>query len=755
MEGNSIVEVAVPIPIDRPLAYLVPPDLEGRLKPGTRVVVEVKNKVVTGFVVGLGKSAGAPRDLKFVREVVDPDPVLGPELLWLARWISQYYVSPLGEVLAAMSPPPAKLKQVYGLKRRPGDLELEIMRATDPLKSAIIEALSGAKPAPALTIRKRVEAAAAGTYGTIRNADLKRTLAGMVKDGLLAVEVVACGRRAPRERCDGRPGEQAAPPAHQLTAPQQAAVEGITSALVAEAFRVFLLFGVTGSGKTEVYLRAIAEVVRRGKKAIYLVPEIALTPQIMSRVKQRFGEKCAVLHSKLSDGERAGTWARIMNGEVDVVVGARSAVFAPLVGLGLVVVDEEHEASYKQQDAPRYNAREVAIIRAREAGAVVLLGSATPAIETYYNAANGKYALFELPERISGGTLPEVAIVDMRTSRSLPGSPFSEEAERQIGLSLAGREQVVLFLNRRGFSNFVQCRDCGFVPRCRNCQVTLTYHLHRRELVCHYCDYREKGWDACPRCKGANVDYVGLGTQKIEDYVSKQFPLASCARFDRDSTSKKGSTEALLADFADGMVRMLVGTQMLAKGHDFRSVGLVVVVNADVTMNLPDFRSGERTFQIVTQVAGRAGRGQIAGKVIIQTLNPEHHALKHACRHDFKSFYSQEVTQREELYYPPFARLARVVAESKKETLAREAAKEFVAIAERLGKNHGGKIEVMGPSRAPISKVKNVYRWHLVVKGDGRAALSNFLKACLGEMAARALADGVRLGVDVDPQVML
>jgi len=752
LEGNSIVEVAVPIPIDKPLAYLVPPGLEGRLKPGTRVVVEVKNKVVTGFVVGLRRSAGALRGLKSVREVVDSDPVLSSELLHLARWISQYYVAPLGEVLAAMAPPPAKLKQVYGLKRRPGDLELEIMRATDPLKSAIIEALSGAKPAPAITIGKRVGALGAhGAGGTTR---LKRSLAEMVKAGWVGVEVVASKRRAARPRL-GPPGEPTAPSPHHLTAPQQAALEGVTTALTAETFKVFLLFGVTGSGKTEVYLRAIAEATRRGKRAIYLVPEIALTPQIMSRVQQRFGEKCAVLHSKLSDGERAGTWARIMAGEVDVVVGARSAVFAPLAGLGLVVVDEEHEASYKQQDSPRYNAREVAIIRAREAGAVVLLGSATPTIETYYNAANGKYGLFELPERISGGALPQVAIVDMRTSRGPTGGPFSEEAEREIGVSLAGREQVVLFLNRRGFSNYVQCRDCGFVPRCRNCQVTLTYHLNRRELVCHYCDYREKGWDACPRCKGANVEYVGLGTQKIEEYVSKQFPLASCARFDRDSTRKKGSTEALLADFSDGMVRMLVGTQMLAKGHDFRSVGLVVVVNADVTMNLPDFRSGERTFQIVTQVAGRAGRGEIAGRVIIQTLNPDHHALKHACRHDFKSFYSQEVAQREELYYPPFARLARVVAESKKESLAREAAEGFVAIAERLGKTHRGKIEVMGPSRAPISKVKNVYRWHLVVKGDGRAALSNFLKACLAEMAARQLADGVRLGVDVDPQVML
>ncbi|HVP57772.1 MAG TPA: primosomal protein N' [bacterium] len=755
MEGNSVVEVAVPIPIDTPLTYLVPPGLEGRLRPGMRVVVEVKRKVTTGFVVGVGKATRAGRDLKRVREVLDPDPVLGPELIQLAGWISQYYIAPLGEVLAAMSPPAPKLRQVYRLKRHPGDLELEIIRASDLLKSQIIEAVSRGEGAPLATIKQRVEAAGGSVRGALGAAAARRAIGELVKEGVLASEVVASRRRTSRARPESAGTAEVSPRAHRLTGPQQAALDGITRALGREAFEVFLLFGVTGSGKTEVYLRAIAETVRQGKQAIYLAPEIALTPQIMSRVEQWFGEKCAVLHSKLSDGERARTWARISAAEVDVVVGARSAIFAPLARLGLVVVDEEHEASYKQQDSPRYNAREVAIIRARSAGAVVILGSATPTIETYYNAASGKYTLHELPERISGGALPEVAIVDMRASRTSPGAPFSEAAERQIGLSLADQEQVVLFLNRRGFSNYVQCLDCGFVPRCRNCQVTLTYHLARRELVCHYCDYREPGWDACPKCKGANIDYVGLGTQKIEDYVSKRFPLAACARFDRDSTRKKGSSEALLGDFADGMVRMLVGTQMLAKGHDFRAVGLVVVVNADVTMNLPDFRSGERTFQIVTQVAGRAGRGEIAGKVIIQTLNPDHHALKHACRHDFKSFYNEEIAQREELYYPPFARLARVVAESKKEALARDAAREFVAVAERLGKGHRGKIEVMGPSRAPISKVKNVYRWHLVVKGDGRAALSNFLRACLDEVARRQLAEGVRLVVDVDPQVML
>ena len=743
MEGTLSAEIAVPIPIDTTLTYLVPAELAPSLRVGMRVVVEVKRKVVTGFVIDLARERPRGRKLKAIREIADQEPVLTGELLRLGRWIADYYVSPLGEVLSAMSPPPVKLKRLYGPGRTPGDLELEIMRATSPVKASILEVLAAGKPTTAATIRRRLGGREVMPY-----------LSELEDDGLVSVEVLTTRRRQ-RESVIPTASPDSAEPfrEHDLTREQQAALGGVRRAISSRAFKVFLLYGVTGSGKTEVYLKSIEEATRRGKRAIYLVPEIALTPQIMERVRQRFGDKCAVLHSRLSDGERYSVWLKIMSGAIDVVVGARSAVFAPLRDLGVIVVDEEHETSYKQQDSPRYNAREVAIVRGKQAGAVVVLGSATPSMETYHNALSGKYGLFELPERISGGKLPEVAIVDMR-SQGVEG-PICEEARRLIGQSLGRREQVVLFLNRRGFSNYIQCRDCGLVPRCRNCHVTLTYHLHDRQLVCHYCDYAENGWEACPKCGGANVEYAGSGTQKIEDYILKTFPDAACARFDRDATRKKGSTEAVLAQFTSGMTRMLIGTQMLAKGHDFKSVGLVVVVNADVTMNLPDFRSGERTFEIVTQVAGRAGRGDIPGKVIIQTFNPEHHALAYAASHDFKGFYQEEVGLRKDLRYPPFARLVRIVIESKKEYLAKRSAKELRGVAVRLGKAWKGRIDIMGPSRAPVSKIKNVYRWHLVLKGDRGVSLSGFVRTCLSEVEALGLRDGVRFGVDVDPQVMI
>jgi primosomal protein N' (replication factor Y) len=766
LKKTLAAEVAVPLPIEQTLTYQVPDHLEALVKVGSRVVVEVKRKIVTGCVLDLERRAEG-RKLKAVRDAVDSVPVLTPDLIRLGRWIADYYVAPLGEVLAAMSPPSPRLRRIYALARAVGDLEMEILRATSPAKASVISVLAAGKACDIAALRRK--------SGSSIPADC---LTALVAEGLVGVTIVPTRRRSTRSLeadgaspLPGQPGHSAAaggdPPGvasgkdaraagasatPRLTSEQEAALGGIRGALDSGEFGVSLLLGVTGSGKTEVYLRAIDEALSRGKRAIYLVPEIALTPQIMARVRERYGDRCAVLHSRLSDGERYGAWLKILFGGVDVVVGARSAVFAPLARLGIIVVDEEHEASYKQQDSPRYNAREVAIMRAKHARAVAVLGSATPAVETYHNALAGKYALYELSERIAGGGLPEVAIVDMRT----PGAraPLSEDAEREIAGALGRGEQVVLFLNRRGFSNYVQCLDCGFVPRCRNCNVTLTYHLKDRRLVCHYCDYAEEGWNACPRCGRTRVEYVGSGTQKIEDMILKAFPGATCARFDKDTTRRQGSTEELLNDFASGMVRMLVGTQMLAKGHDFRSVGLVVVVNADVTMNLPDFRSGERTFQIVTQVAGRAGRGEVPGRVIVQTFNPDHHALAHAVAHDFKGFFGEELGEREALRYPPFARLVRVVFEARREAGARKAAKDFRSIALRLAKTARGRTEVMGPSRAPVSRVKNVHRWHLLVKGERGTALSGFIRRCKAELE-RAGLEGVRMAVDVDPQAML
>jgi primosomal protein N' (replication factor Y) len=428
-------------------------------------------------------------------------------------------------------------------------------------------------------------------------------------------------------------------------------------------------------------------------------------------------------------------------------------VFAPLDNLGIIVVDEEHDTSYKQQESPRYNARDVAIVRAKRAGAVVVLGSATPTIESYHKALQGRYDLYELPERISGGALPEVQVVDMRNAEDL--APFSKEAEEAIRSSVEKDEQVLLFINRRGFSNFVQCSDCGFVARCRNCNVSLTYHVSRKDLRCHYCGYSETGFEACPKCGSSSINYVGQGTQRVEDYMAERFPQVTCARFDRDATRRKGSTEALLSDFSEGTVRLLVGTQMVAKGHDFRKVGLVVVIHADVSMNLPDFRSGERTFQILTQVAGRAGRGDIPGKVIIQTFNPGHHCLSFVTVHDFKGFYGEETAMRRELRYPPFARLVRVVVEASRHGVVEAAAREFARIATRLGSGAGGNIAVVGPSRAPLSKIKNVFRWHLLVKGDADANVSALVRKAMKAFARTGAAEHVKINVDVDPQTML
>jgi primosomal protein N' (replication factor Y) len=751
LQDSLKAEVAVPIPIDKTLSYAVPPAMEGLLAVGVRVAVPVKTRLMAGVVVGLSGAGPDDMKLKPVRGMLDETPIVTPALMKLARWMSGYYLAPLGEVLAAMSPPHAGFKQVVRLVSRPGDLEMEVLRATHPERAAIIEALESGKPIGLDTLKRKV--GSGGVAGSVEDLE---------KEGVLATEVVPRKGRKPGAKGAGAgigaasagplSGEPA-PGTHDLTPHQDRALRSITGAARRGEFKAFLLHGVTGSGKTEVYLRAIAEVVKSGGQAVYLVPEIGLTPQVMARVRNYFGERCALLHSRMTPRERYQTWIDAIAGDIDVVVGARSAVFTPFDNVGIIVVDEEHDSSYKQQDSPRYNAREVALVRGKTEGAVVVLGSATPRLETYFNAINGKYELLELPQRIAGGELPEVTIVDMKAVEGR--SPISPEAEEAIDASLGRGEQVVLFLNRRGFANFVQCRDCGFVPRCRNCHVTLTYHIREKRLKCHYCDYAEAGRDACPKCGSVNVEFVGSGTQKIEDYIAERFPDSTAARFDRDSTKLKGSAENLLTDFDSGLVSMLVGTQMVAKGHDFKGVGLVVVVNADVSMNLPDFRSGERTFQILTQVAGRAGRGMFPGRVIIQTFNPEHHALHFAAGHDFKGFFAEEVEMREELSDPPFARLVRVVAESRSEESARRAAEGFARLARKLAEDSGVKVDVIGPSRAPIARIKNVQRWHLVLKGSRTRNIPAFVSACLESFRKDGRGEQVRFGIDVDPENMI
>ena len=532
------------------------------------------------------------------------------------------------------------------------------------------------------------------------------------------------------------------------TAEQKQALHLIKECIDSRAHKVFLLHGVTGSGKTEVYLQSIAHALESGSSSIILVPEISLTPQTVARFKARFGEEIAVLHSRLLGSQRASEWKRIASGAGKIVVGARSAIFAPVKNLGLVVVDEEHETSYKQADVPRYNARDAAIKRAEISNAVVILGSATPSLESFYAAKKGRYTLVELPERIDSKLLPEVQVVDMREelARNKRVTIFSQPLKTYIGKDISEGKQVILFLNRRGFSTFVSCRKCGYVLVCKRCSVSLTYHSHTGMLTCHHCSYKMGPPELCPKCNSSYVKYWGIGTEKVEDEVRRFFPNARIARMDTDATHKRGTHEKVLSGFKEGKIDILVGTQMIAKGLDFPKVTLVGVISADTALNLPDFRSGERTFNLLTQVAGRAGRGDLGGRVIIQTYSPLHYAIQAAKSHDYYSFYGKEISFRKELNLPPFCHMATLTFRGRKEE---NVLKLSEGLKKMLEKEDGAqKIEIMGPAPSPISRMKGMYRWNLFLKSDKVETIVFLLKKVLGN---KRRVSGIIIGVDIDP----
>lgn len=519
----------------------------------------------------------------------------------------------------------------------------------------------------------------------------------------------------------------------EMTGPQSEAFGKIKDSLERgskENPDVFLLHGVTGSGKTEVYLQALAETVRIGKKGIVLVPEISLTPQTVERFVSRFPGRVAVLHSGLSLGEQYDEWHRVRNGEADVVIGPRSAVFAPQSDLGLIILDEEHEWTYKQHEQnPRYHAREVAIRRAALCGATVVLGSATPDIESYYRTETGEFTLLELRERVTpveNTPLPEVEVVDLKDElKSGNRSMFSRSLAASIEEALRGEEQVMLFLNRRGAATFIQCRDCGYVVSCRRCDIPMTYHLAEEMLVCHRCNNRRRVPDRCPSCKSKRIKYLGAGTQKLEQEAAEMFPGARLLRWDSDVTGRRGSHWEILRKFRDHEADILIGTQMITKGLDLPRVTLVGVVSADIALNLPDFRAGERTFQLLSQVAGRAGRGYLGGKVIIQTYSPEHYAVKTAAAHDYRSLYQREIAYRRQLHYPPFTSLAALTYTFRKDESCRhEAEKMRKYLAEMIAGEGNDEISLIGPAPAFVHRVRGNYRWQLVLRGSG---LSEFL----------------------------
>ncbi len=548
------------------------------------------------------------------------------------------------------------------------------------------------------------------------------------------------------------PGQGIAYPAKgeiSLNKDQKAAMAVIASAIDKGAFSPMLLYGVTGSGKTEIYLRTIEAVASGGKPSILLLPEIGLTASIAARFYERFGDRVALLHSGLSAGERYDEWRRIREGKVDVAIGARSAIFAPFQSLGAIIVDEEHDASYRQEEGSRYHARDVALVRGRDEGAVVILGSATPSFESYYNAQSGKYALLQLPERIDARPLPLVHLIDLKEKAAWLRPFFTKALVDAIKKRLDAEEQVLLFVNRRGFSPFLLCRDCGYAPPCRHCSVSLTYHKEINRLTCHYCGYQTASPSLCPQCQGTEIHALGIGTEQVEEHIRALFPKAKVARLDRDTSQKKGAQAKILGAMEREETDILIGTQMITKGHDFQKVTLVGVLSADQSLHIPDFRSSERTFQLLTQVAGRAGRGALPGEVFFQTFQPENIAIEAATRQDYPSFYKQSIHARKESNYPPYCRLALVLLKHRVEdVLVREA----TSLAECLKKLSSGKgLSVLGPAPASRLRIKQYYRYQILIKGKDQQHIAKVLKPAMDQW--RNITKGrIQIEIEIDPQ---
>ena len=799
-------DVSLPVPLDQSFTYRLPETLRHRVQPGCRVLAPFGTRKLTGVVVKLHDQ---PPDgpLKEVLRLVDEEPVLDAELLALGGWISQYYCAPLGEVLRSMTPLSGEVRKskLYSLTDSGRDAARQLVLGASEEDAAVqVLQLLEARPLSASYLEKKLPNAARVVrslekkgFIEIENLEAQRdplrASATRLRASWLAVSPDDI-KLTKRERelhafLELHPGthnlaeleasvtgaSQAArslarrklimlepesptgvfaseaPPRtlnpHQLEAYQQ-----IEAAQRSGKFQTFLLQGVTGSGKTEVYLKSIDACLALGRSALLLVPEIALTPAVAGDFFHRFGDRVAILHSAFHDAERAEQWRRIRAGLATVVVGTRSGVFAPVRNLGLVVIDEEHDQSYKQQDTPRYNGRDVAIVRAQGAGAVAILGSATPSLESRYNVERGKYMLLTLPERIQKRPMPDVEIIDMRQEflETRKTATFSRRLVDMIAERLEKGEQTMLLLNRRGFSSFVACRACGEKMECVNCAVTLTYHRRDRRMLCHYCNYAQKVPSVCQKCGSEYLNFIGTGSEKVEEELHRDFPTARIARMDRDTVSGKRHFETILHGFREGDSDILVGTQMIAKGHDIPNVTLVGVVSADVGLGLPDFRSAERTFQLLTQAAGRAGRGNLPGIVLIQTINPEHYAIRYASEQNYDGFYEKEIQFRKLMRYPPFAALANVLVRSQKQEEALEMSTE---LGRMLDPAPDG-LKILGPAEAPVPKLKSEFRYQLLIKAVDRRRLNETLRE-LRRFTQDRKWSPTALVIDVDPLTLL
>ena len=811
-EMKEIVEVALGLPIPKTFHYLIPETMRESTRIGMRVLVPFKGRKITGFTIDLVDCPpdGVKEKLREVEALLDEAPLIHPQMLRFYRWVSDYYLYPLGEVIKTGLPPGLHVKSELVLSLTQEGRNSLLREDLDPIQAKAFREIDRCGSAPLKQVLRKLSGEAsrlpiyawrskgllnidAGIEGkevkpkfekviryepndqgkagvklqSKKQAEILRwleekkevpyselvnrlksistTLRPLLSAGLISI--------TQREICRGSSvqSDLRPYPKPEATVAQEAMLGDISKAIHSNRFSPFLIHGVTGSGKTEVYLRAIEEVLALGREALVLVPEISLTPQLLSRFQNRFGDNLALLHSKIGKGERYDQWRRVLRAEVGIAIGARSAIFAPFRNLGIIIVDEEHEPSYKQEEKLKYHARDLAVVRAKQAEATLLLGSATPSLESYHNAEKGKFRLLTLPERVEGKALPHVKVVDMKKEESL----FSEELKTSLQKNIEERKQSLLFLNRRGFAHFVLCPDCGFTFKCPNCSVTLTHHLKDRSLQCHYCDYRIESPGDCPKCRGYGLRGIGIGTERLEQEIQALFPGIKVERMDRDTTTRKRSHQQILKRLESGHTDILVGTQMIVKGHDFPNVTFVGVVSADTSLHFPDFRSSERTFQLLTQVAGRAGRGETSGEVIIQTFNPDHYSILRAKDHDFPGFYREETQFRSALDYPPFSRLInfRVVGNNDAKTKA--VAGVMGQIGQSLLKKYRKGIDLLGPATAPFSKMKGRFRWQMLAKGRSSRLLHQFAGELSGRLEDRIKGTGVNLDIDVDPVFIL
>ncbi|EDO1187260.1 primosomal protein N' [Listeria innocua] len=795
----NIAKVIVDVPamqVDRPFDYFIPEDLEDLIRPGMRVSVPFGNRKIQGFVISLGETEENPK-LKGIEAVMDLAPVLNEELMELGDWLAEDTLSFRVSAYQAMLPAALRAKyEKYFLRLDEENEELErlfegyetldwkvaesrgilkeigkwvregsvevVYQVKNKITSKKVRVVSCLKAPHQLAeiiedmpknakAQSRVLAFFQAFEGTeIAAAELKKqaettdaTIKKLVDLNILTIQEKIISRD-PYENHQFEKSESL-----QLLPDQALACEKITAATEQETF---LIHGVTGSGKTEIYLQTIEAKLKEGKEAIVLVPEISLTPQMVERFKSRFGSEVAVLHSALSSREKYDEWRKIERKEARVVVGARSAVFAPFENLGIIIIDEEHEASYKQEDNPRYHARDVAIWRAEKYQCPVVLGSATPSLESFARAKKGVYTLIELPSRVNDRAMPEVRVVDMRVElRKENRTEFSTELLEKIKDRIAKKEQTVLMLNRRGYSSFVMCRDCGYVVECPNCDISLTYHQSSNQMKCHYCGHEERVPKHCPSCEGEHIRYFGTGTQKVEESLTKLIPEARVIRMDVDTTRTKGAHEKLLKSFRNHEADILLGTQMIAKGLDFPDITLVGVLNADTMLHLPDFRASERTFQLLTQVSGRAGRHERTGEVVVQSYNPEHYSIEFAKQHDFIGFYNHEMKLRKMGSYPPFYYLTMINVSDENEMKAIRTIQEM---AQFLRGKLGPDAVILGPVPSTITRIKNKYRYQCIIKYKIEPNLKKELKTLITHYQ-KDQQKGLTITIDVQPYVLM